>query len=204
MYTGIIDHIGRISSCIIKNDMRHLRIETTFENFTRGESIAVDGMCVTVTNFDTGYFECDLSPNTLSVTIADTYAENTYVNLERSLAFGDRVGGHMVTGHVEGIATVASIEYESDCCKMIIGAMPRDLRRFIHKKGSVCVQGASLTVNALTADGFELMLIPQTLALTRLKDLKAGDPVNIECDMLAKMIARQLEFINEEGEPCPA
>ncbi len=194
MFSGIVDHIGHIVAITDGDQTRHFSIQSQFKDFQLGESIAVDGMCLTVTDFnDQGLFGCDLSPDTLRVTKASHYALGQPINLERSLQVGDRIGGHFVSGHVETVASVVAKTMQEGCCHLVVdGVTANDMGLLIHK-GSVTVDGVSLTVNALRDNGFDLMLIPQTLALTTLKNLSVGDKVHIEFDQLAKCVARQLE-----------
>ncbi|MDF1759812.1 MAG: riboflavin synthase [Coxiellaceae bacterium] len=194
MFSGIIDHVGHIVAITDSDQTRHFSVQSQFKDLVLGESIAVDGMCLTVTDFnDQGLFGCDLSPDTLRVTNASHYVVGQQINLERSLQVGDRIGGHFVSGHVETAANVVAKTMQDGCCHLVIGGITAgDMGLLIHK-GSITVDGVSLTINALREDGFDLMLIPQTLALTTLKDLSVGDNVHIEFDQLAKCVARQLE-----------
>ncbi len=193
MFTGIVDHVAHIVEMVEGDATRRFRVRTQFKDFELGESIAIDGMCLTVVDFDQqGHFCCDVSPETLKLTKAGQYHVGSQVNVERALRIGDRVGGHFVSGHVECIATVASKTMQEGCCHLVIaGIADNDMGLLIHK-GSVTVDGVSLTVNTLRDNGFELMLIPQTLESTTLKNLNQDDCVHIEFDQIAKCVARQL------------
>ncbi|MDF1653647.1 MAG: riboflavin synthase [Coxiellaceae bacterium] len=195
MFSGIVDHIGHIVEITNGDETRHFSIQTQFKDFELGESIAVAGMCLTVTGFnDKGLFTCDLSPDTLRVTKAGAYSNGQAVNVERALQVGDRIGGHFVSGHVEAVANIVAKTMQEGCCHLVVGGIAADDMGLLIHKGSVTIDGVSLTVNALREDGFDLMLIPQTLELTTLKHLSVGHTVHIEFDLLAKHIARQLEL----------
>ncbi|MDF1795889.1 MAG: riboflavin synthase [Coxiellaceae bacterium] len=201
MFSGIVDHVGHIVSITHGDQTRHFSIQSQFNDLQLGESIAVDGMCLTVTDFDDqGVFGCDLSPETLNLTKAAHYLVGRKINLERSLRVGDRIGGHFVSGHVECVAMVASKTVQDGCCHLVIEGIAGDDMGLLIHKGSVTVDGVSLTVNALRNNGFDLMLIPQTLALTTLKYLSDGDHVHIEFDQIAKLVARQLEVRETQEE----
>lgn len=193
MYTGIIDHIGHIVAIQDTEHSRHLLIETCFKAIELGESIAIDGICLTATQAGDYQLACELSPETLKMTKAVDYRIGDKVNVERSLSVGDRLGGHTVTGHVDGVARIAVREPQGDCCRMVIAGIKPEQLNLIWHKGSIAVDGISLTINALTADGVELMLIAQTLALTTLSERQVGDKVHVEFDPMAKIIARQFE-----------
>lgn len=157
-----------------------------------GESIAVDGVCLTVAAIADGGFEADASSETLAKTTLGDVAEGSAVNLERALAVGDRLGGHIVAGHVDGVATVTSVKEAGPYLEVSFEA-PADLAKYIAPKGSIAVNGVSLTVNRVAGATFDVMLVPHTLEKTSLRGLAAGSKVNLEADVLARYVARLLE-----------
>ena len=191
MFSGIVDHVGHIVEIRDDGAQRHWVIDTQFAVLTLGESIAVNGICLTVSAMDQQRFTCTLSPETLSVTAASSYGVGSAVNLEAALRVGDRLGGHWVSGHVDGTIAVLKICPNQDCT-LIEMARPMDAVG-LFAKGSVTVDGVSLTVNSVSADRFSVMLVPHTLANTTLHRLVVGDRVNVEWDHLAKMVAQHLQ-----------
>ena len=160
-----------------------------FSDVSLGDSIAVSGTCLTMVDFDQKSFETDVSIETLSKTTLRSRLEGGMVNLEKALKVDDRLGGHLVTGHVDGVGLVVDVEKISDYVRFLI-SVPDDLKRFLATKGSVCIDGVSLTVNESRADQFEVMAIPHTLEITTLRELRAGDSVNIEIDIIARYLER--------------
>jgi len=194
MFTGIVTDIGHIERIEPRGDMR-IRIATAYDTagIAMGASIACSGACLTVVDKGPGWFAVDVSGETVSKT-ADKWREGVRLNLERALKVGDELGGHIVTGHVDGVATVVGICPEGDS-RRIGFAIPAALAPYLAPKGSVTVDGVSLTVNDVTdqPDGtahFAVNIIPHTAAMTTLGDLAAGDPVNIEIDVLARYLSR--------------
>jgi riboflavin synthase len=193
MFTGIVTAIGRIASTRASGDGLRLRIEAPdlgMGDVALGDSIAVQGVCHTVVAKDAGGFEVDTSAATLAVTAG--LAQGCEVNLEKSLTLADRLGGHLVSGHVDGVGTVTAFEDLGGSWRLEI-AMPRELARYVARKGSIAVDGVSLTVNAVTADRFEVNIIPHTRAVTTLRRLVAGSRVNLEVDLTARYLERLLE-----------
>ncbi len=193
MFTGIVDHCGEIISLENIPSGYRFKIKSQFADFLKGESIAVDGICLTVTNFDQNHFECEVSPETRKLTTADKFSPSYKVNLEKSLKLQDRMGGHMVMGHVDMQATLIHQDKIGDFVLMRFGKFSPDYFKFISKKGSISVNGVSLTVNNVTPDYFEVMLIPHTLSRTNLANLSVEDKVNIEIDYFARYIINYLE-----------
>ncbi|MCZ7583226.1 MAG: riboflavin synthase [Deltaproteobacteria bacterium] len=154
-----------------------------------GESIAVDGACLTVVEKGDGFFEVDLGKETLARTTAKTWKPGRRVNLERAMRLSDRLGGHMVLGHVDGVGSVEAIEPGKDFTVYRIRA-PKEVARYIIPKGSIAVQGISLTVNEIKGDVFSVGIIPHTTAKTNLSDLKIGDEVNLEGDLVGKYVEK--------------
>lgn len=199
MFTGLIDHCGVIKVLQQQDETFVLQIETQFDDLLIGESIAVDGACLTATEFDGHTFRCEVSPETKKLTIIEDYQPGTKVNLERALRLQDRVGGHFVTGHIDQTARIKTKHLIKDFVELFIDLSEKDVdayQSFLIKKGSIAVNGVSLTINDVFKQGIQLMLIPHTLMKTNLSHLSAGDHVNIEFDCLAKMVARQVGSVD--------
>lgn len=193
MFTGIVDHCGEVvSSEEIPSGLR-LKIKSSFEDFVKGESIAVDGICLTVVNFDQNHFYCEVSPETIRLTTANKFKDHYKINLEKSLKLQDRMGGHMVMGHVDTQAELIHTEKAGDFVLMRFGKFSPEYNKYITKKGSISINGVSVTVNDIQGNYFEVMLIPHTLSRTNLADLNLGDRVNIEIDYFARYIINYLE-----------
>ncbi len=188
MFSGLVDHKGQVLENVATPKGRRLTIQSQFENITLGESIAVDGVCLTVVEPEGGRFSLELSPETLAVTTFGTANIGTEVNLERSLQVGDRLGGHFVSGHVDTMAVVTEIEPQAEYLCISFALEGNGHQPFLVHKGSISVNGVSLTINKITESGFMVMLIPHTLKATNLGLIKVGSRVNIEFDMLAKMV----------------
>lgn len=192
MFTGIIAAVGSITRIAPTTGGQRLAIDAgglDMSDVAIGDSIAVNGVCLTAVLKDGKGFEADVSNETLRVTTGLAMAGE--VNLEKSLRLVDRLGGHMVSGHVDGVGEVLRFDALGDNRLLAIRA-PRDIARYIARKGSVTVQGVSLTVNAVDGDDFEINLIPHTIAMTTLRTLKRGSPVNLEVDMIARYVERML------------
>jgi riboflavin synthase len=190
MFTGIVTAIGLISSARPHGDGLRLRIDAPgfgMGDVALGDSIALQGVCHTVVAKDARGFEVDTSAATLAVTTG--LAQGREANLEKSLTLADRLGGHLVSGHVDGVGTVTSFENLGGSWRLEIG-MPKELSRYVARKGSIAVDGVSLTVNDVSADRFEVNIIPHTLSVTTLRRLAAGSLVNLEVDMTARYLER--------------
>lgn len=194
MFTGIVTDIGRVRSVRQTDRDRRYEIETVWDtaSIDLGASISHAGCCLTVTEKGEGWFAVEVSGETLSKTKLGDWAENTRVNLERAAKLGDELGGHIVSGHVDGLGEVISITPEGGSHRIVIEA-PAPLHRFIAPKGSITVDGVSLTVNGVQERRFDLNIIPHTWDATTLGGLKVGDKVNLEIDMLARYLARWQE-----------
>lgn len=194
MFTGIVTDVGRVRAIRDTNRDRRFEIETRFDlgSVDIGASISHAGVCLTVVEKGQGWFAVEVSGETLAVTTLGDWREGRRVNLERAARVGDELGGHIVSGHVDGIGEVLSIESEGGSHRVRIRA-PQPLHRFIAPKGSITVEGVSLTVNEVDGDIFGVNLIPHTWEVTTLGELKPGSRVNLEIDMLARYLARWRE-----------
>lgn len=193
MYTGIVEQLGMILSFDKLAGKYRLKIASNFTDFVLGESISVDGICLSVTEFEGHNFYCDLSPETMAVTTASAFKVGAHINLERSLRVGDRLGGHYVMGHVDQTCRLKAHVQHGDCVEMTCDGLTDEGLRYFIPKGSVCINGVSLTVNRVEDDSFTVMLIPDTLQRTNLSELAAGDTVNIEYDFMVKTVVHQLK-----------
>jgi len=193
MFSGIVAAVGRIASEKPHGDGVRIRIQSgslPLGDVKVGDSIAVQGVCLTVVALDAKGFEADVSRATLDVTHG--LAKDRDVNLENSLRMGDRLDGHWVSGHVDGVGSVVEMEDLGGSTRVVIEA-PSSLERYIATKGSITVDGVSLTVNSVDGGRFEVNLIPHTLSATTLRALRAGSRVNMEVDLLARYVARLLQ-----------
>ncbi|MBC8024239.1 MAG: riboflavin synthase [Burkholderiales bacterium] len=192
MFSGIVAAVGRIATAKPQGDGVRLHIEAGalgMEDVAIGDSIAVQGVCLTVVSRDASSFEADVSRATLDVT--NGLAADRDVNLEKSLRMGDRVGGHLVSGHVDGVGRVVEIEDLGASARVVIEAPPA-FARYIAAKGSIAVDGVSLTVNAVKGSTFEVNVIPHTRTVTSFGGVAPGGRVNLEVDMLARYVERAL------------
>jgi len=194
MFTGIVTDVGRVRAVRETNRDRRFEIETAFDLATVdiGASISHAGCCLTVVEKGEGWFAVEVSGETLAMTTLADWTAGRPVNLERAAKVGDELGGHIVSGHVDGIGEVLSVEAEGGSHRVRIRA-PRPLHRFIAPKGSITVEGVSLTVNEVEDDVFGVNLIPHTWDVTTLGQLAPGGRVNLEIDMLARYLARWRE-----------
>ena len=194
MFTGIVTDVGRVRRIQATARDHRYEIETAFDTATidLGASISHAGCCLTVTEKGPGWFAVEVSGETLSKTTLGDWAEGTRVNLERAARLGDELGGHIVSGHVDGLGTVLSVAPEGGSHRIEIEA-PAPLHRYIAPKGSITVDGVSLTVNAVDDRVFGLNIIPHTWDHTTLGGLQVGNSVNLEIDMLARYLARWQE-----------
>lgn len=199
MFTGIITDIGTIEAVEKRGDLR-VRITCGYDMATvdLGASIACSGVCLTVVDKAPGWFAVDVSAETVSRTARGQWETGRRLNLERAMKLGDELGGHIVTGHVDGVGAVTGLRREGDSTRLSISA-PKDIAPFLAPKGSVTLDGVSLTVNDVTdrADGsveISLNIIPHTASVTTLGDLAAGRPLNIEIDVLARYLGRMEQY----------
>lgn len=185
MFTGIIEATGKVKSLTRRGGSARLVVEVPWNDLRMGESVSVDGACLTVSALPRGGFEADLSAETLRRTIAGKYQAGAVVNLERALRLGDRLGGHLVYGHVDGAGKLTRIVKRSDCWELEV-SVEQGLRKYLVDKASVAVNGISLTAAKRLPAGFSLSIVPHTLKATTVPGWRTGDQVNIEADMVAK------------------
>ena len=199
MFTGIVTDVGEVRS--VKPQAENLHRVTIFcryprEELTEGASIACAGVCLTLvaagTEDERTWFAVDAADETLRVTTVGRWRHGSRVNLERALKLGDELGGHLVAGHVDGLASVVAREDMTDIARFVLRA-PRELARFIAPKGSVALDGVSLTVNTVENDTFSVLIIPHTLQVTTFGALRKGDELNLEIDTMARYAARLME-----------
>jgi riboflavin synthase len=197
MFTGIIQTVGHIADVVTHGDDCALRIEASdlgLQDVQLGDSIAVNGVCLTVTKLESTSFEVMVSKVTLDVTSG--LGQPGAVNLEKALRMADRLGGHLVTGHVDGVGTINVLEQVGECWLLKVRA-PHALSKYIAQKGSLCVNGISLTVNAITQDEVSINLIPHTMQHTIMQYAKPGDAVNLEIDLIARYVERMQAWEQE-------
>jgi riboflavin synthase len=192
VFTGIVAATGRVLSQRKTSSGVRLALEAALGTLTTGESVSVNGVCLTALAPSGAGFEADVSVETLDKTTLGRLAPGALLNLERSLTLADRLGGHWVTGHVDGIARVAALEPTGEATRVELECAP-GLLRYVAKKGSVALDGVSLTVNEVSPATFSVMLIPHTLAVTTLGQLAPGSLLNLEVDVLMRYVARWLE-----------
>jgi len=194
MFTGLVEGVGQITELTPQGSGFLIRIKISFnlKGTKVGDSIAVDGVCLTVVQLEPQAFRAQLSPETISRTTFKLKKVGDLVNLERALKLGDRLGGHLVTGHVDGVGAIKRIAKMGDYTLIEI-SIPKDLIQYLVPKGSIAVDGISLTINEVLEDAIRLMIIPHTLAVTTLGVKKVGDLVNLEVDVIAKMVHRFLK-----------
>jgi riboflavin synthase len=193
MFTGLIEEVGTVQRIVVDGERARLTIAapSVTADLPLGASVSVDGCCLTATDVDGGAFGVDLMRETMRVTALGALTAGTRVNLERALRVGDRLGGHLVQGHVDGVGAVIAVEQVPGTRSLSI-LVPDDLTRYLVVKGSLCVAGVSLTIAALDGAVATIGLIPHTLAMTNLEDLDVGDRVNLEVDVVAKYVERML------------
>lgn len=197
MFTGIVTDLGVVKALKQQGDLR-ARIGTSYDitGIDLGASIACEGVCLTVVAMganDGNWFDVDISAESVSATNITTWAVGRRINLERALRLGDELGGHIVSGHVDGVARIISMTQDGDSTRFVFRA-PQELARFIAPKGSVALNGTSLTVNAVDGCDFGVNIIPHTKEVTTWGDAAVGDTVNIEIDTMARYVARLRDF----------
>ncbi len=203
MFTGIVTDVGTVASATPLPEGVRLRIETVYDPATIaiGAAISCAGVCLTVTALPDGranerWFEVEAWEEALRLTTASGWKKGTCLNLERALKIGDELGGHIVSGHIDGKATIVAREAEGDAVRFTLEA-PRELAKFIAPKGSVALDGTSLTVNKVSSTRFDVLLIHHSLSVTTWGERQAGDAVNLEVDTMARYAARLAEAASE-------
>lgn len=190
MFTGIVETLGTISRVTTGDDLVTWEISApTLDDLKVGDSVSTSGVCLTVTTLTASGFTTDIMGETLAVTTLGSMVTGDQVNLERAMALGDRLGGHIVQGHVDAIGAVLAVT-PHDKWRVIRFSLPAQIAALVIYKGSITINGVALTISALGSDWFEVSLIPETLAVTTLGSLTIGDKVNLESDMVARHIAR--------------
>jgi len=204
MFTGLIEEIGIVHSLRAQDGTAviEIAVPSTVEGLREGESIAVNGTCLTVTGFIHHGFKAELSPETLARTSFGEMQPGHKVNLERPLLPTTRLGGHFVQGHVDGVGKVVGIHSEGGFARYEF-SFPADLRPYLVDKGSIAIDGISLTIACLGTHSFQVAVIPHTLANTNLQDRHVGDAVNLECDILAKYVGSLLSYGAEPKSKSP-
>ena len=193
MFTGLIQAVGRVTEIEHQESSARLAISSAeiAAQITQGDSVSVNGVCLTVASFDQSQFSVDVMVQTLNLTTTGSLAIGSEVNLELATRTTDRLGGHIVQGHVDGVATISAIAADSQWTRMDL-AIPKDLMKYIVAQGSICLEGVSLTIGELNdaANQVSVWLIPETLAKTNLSKKSLGDQLNVEVDVLAKYVER--------------
>ncbi|GHT45890.1 riboflavin synthase [Endomicrobiia bacterium] len=185
MFTGLIEDIGTVKNILSSQ----IELDTKLDNIAKGDSISVNGVCLTVVNLNKSTFIADYSPSTNRITTLSGLKQNSKVNLERALKLSSRFGGHIVNGHVDGIAKIEKIEKLKEFYRVVLSC-GKNISAYCVEKGSIAVDGISLTIVSLLSSGFEVFIIPETFNNTIMQFKKVGDEVNIEADILAKYIEK--------------
>jgi riboflavin synthase len=195
MFTGIIEEVGRIARIAQRGENRRITIaaENTPKELKTGDSVAVSGVCLTAIDIEPGSFGADLAPETWARTSFSRLQEGALVNLELPMKADGRFGGHIVQGHVDGVGKVIALERIADSENFWLRVeLPRDIEKYTVYKGSVCIEGISLTVAELKGRKCSVAIIPHTVEMTNLNSLKPGDPVNLEADLIAKYVEKMI------------
>lgn len=192
MFTGIVEETGTVQAVEEDEDGLRVRLETTFEGLSRGQSISVSGACLTVEDYGSGWFEVFLATETIERTYLGGLEPGEEVNLERALPADGRFDGHFVQGHVDGTGTVESVERLGDDWRFSF-SLPEDLTQYVVEKGSIAIDGISLTVAAFDGETVDVAIIPETYELTTLSEKSAGDPVHLEVDVVAKYVEQLVD-----------
>ncbi|MFD2168847.1 riboflavin synthase [Tumebacillus lipolyticus] len=194
MFTGLIEEVGTIQAIRTTGKAVHLKIKALaiLEDVALGDSIAVNGICLTVTEYDGGSFTVDVVPETMRRTSLAGLSSGSPVNLERAMQMGKRFGGHIVSGHIDGIGRIVEV-VDEDIAKVVRIQAPAEVLRYLVEKGSITIDGVSLTVMDVERDSFRVSVIPHTWQVTVLRHRRAGSIVNLECDVIGKYVERLLQ-----------
>lgn len=197
MFTGIIEEVGALER--LAGGEIAIRAEKVLEDVALGDSIAVNGICLTVTHFDAAHFTADVMPETVRRTSLAELKRGSRVNLERALTLRSRLGGHIVSGHIDGVGTIAAMQEEGNAILLTVRASD-DVLRYVVEKGSVALDGISLTVARVSAADFTVSLIPHTREITNLREKRMGSRLNIETDILGKYVEKLFPGAHTRGE----
>ena len=197
MFTGIIEEVGALER--LAGGEIAIRAKKVLEDVALGDSIAVNGICLTVTHFDAAHFTADVMPETVRRTSLAELKRGSRVNLERALTLRSRLGGHIVSGHIDGVGTIAAMQEEGNAILLTVRA-GADVLRYIVEKGSVALDGISLTVARVSAADFTVSLIPHTREITNLREKRVGSRLNIETDILGKYVEKLFPGVRTQGE----
>jgi riboflavin synthase len=199
MFTGLIEEIGSVESVVksVKSARITIKAKKVLEGVRLGDSISTNGVCLTVTSFDRGRFSIDVMAETMRRSNFKHFSPGDKVNLERALSLGDRLGGHMVSGHIDGVGTILRYEKEDNAVWITVAAAP-EILAYIIEKGSIAIDGVSLTVAYVDESLFKVSIIPHTKDATTLLHKKMGDEVNLECDMIGKYIEKLLSYRSQK------
>ena len=203
MFTGIVQQVGTVVDLHSREGCYALTILTAYDDLVLGESIAVNGICLTVTALESSHCTFNVSPETLSRSCIKNSQIRAQVHLERALVAGGAVGGHWVSGHVDGILTLVHAEPMDGCVLWRLGGVPDDAQSWLVSKGSITIDGVSLTINRVIGDAIEVTLVPETLKKTLLSSLSVNDSVNVEYDLMAKLVAKQVKLCLQQQEGVP-
>lgn len=201
MFTGLIEDLGRVESIQRRSNSFKLQVASSlpYQEICVGDSIAVNGICLTVVSHSPGSFSADVSPETMHSSNIGSLSVGTAVNLERALRLGDRLGGHMVSGHIDTTGTVVQRVQDHNAVRFTV-ELPRTFMRYVISKGSIAIDGISLTVNDVTDDTFSVAIIPHSLAKTTLQHYGVGAKVNIETDLLGRYVERLLNHAQDSSD----
>jgi len=200
MFTGLVEDLGAVESLESGADGARIQIATRLAGeIGEGDSVAVNGVCLTATSVDAAGFATEAMNQTLRVTALEALGKGDRVNLELAMKASERLGGHIVQGHADGVGTVVSVEEDGFARRLRVALGP-ELIRYVVEKGSICLSGVSLTVSALGPDWAEVSLIPETLERTTLGEAAVGDKLNVECDVVAKYVERLMKPFAGEGD----
>ncbi|MCS1350858.1 riboflavin synthase [Mechercharimyces sp. CAU 1602] len=200
MFTGLIEEVGTVQHLVQQGQTMKLTIacKEVLDGVALGDSIAINGVCLTVVHFDHRSFTADVMPETMKHTQLHSLQRGSFVNLERAMAAGGRFGGHFVQGHVDGVGTILERKPVENAVLFRL-QVPRELTSYMIERGSIALNGISLTLFEVREDQIVVSIIPHTLAQTQLQTARVGDPINVECDMMGKYVRKQLQMLVSES-----